>query len=35
MLAMRIAWTVEEAKPYLEKLTMNESEIADLLKTKK
>jgi hypothetical protein len=35
MLAMRNAWTVEEAKPYLEKLTMNDSEIADLVKAQK
>lgn len=35
MLAMRNAWAVEEAKPYFEKLTMNESEITDLLKTYK
>ena len=35
MLAMRNAWAVEEAKPYFEKLTMNESEIADLLKIHK
>lgn len=35
MLAMRNAWDVEEAKPYFEKLTINESEIADLLKTHK
>eukprot|EP00984_Skeletonema_dohrnii_P003281 scaffold1088_cov120-Skeletonema_dohrnii-CCMP3373.AAC.4 len=35
MLAMRNAWAVAEAKPYFEKLTMNESEIADLLKTHK
>jgi len=35
MLAMRNAWAVEEAKPYFEKLTLNESEISDLLKTHK
>lgn len=35
MCAMRNKWTVEEAKPYLEKLAMNETEIADLLKTQK
>ena len=35
MLAMRSTWTVEEAKPYFEKLTLNESEIVALLKTHK
>jgi len=35
MLAMRNAWAVEDAKPYLVMMTMNESEIADLLKSQK
>ena len=35
MLAIRKKWSLEEAKPYLENLTMNETEIADLLKTQK
>eukprot|EP00986_Skeletonema_menzelii_P006034 scaffold2280_cov158-Skeletonema_menzelii.AAC.5 len=35
MLAMRSTWTVEEAKPYFEKMALNESEIVALLKSHK
>ena len=35
MMAFRNAWTLEEAKPYFETLSLNESEVAGLLKRHK